>query len=151
MWYWGSTIWQATNRATTNILVARRAGMRIALKQGKFTLDGVEHQLATNVGPNHLHGGPKQGLDKVTWDAEPIDNGVRFTYSSPDGEENFPGKLDVEVTYTLDNDNALRIEYQATTDQPTIINLTNHSYFQFGRPRARRVCSTTRFGLTLIV
>ena len=99
------------------------------IKAGKFTLDGVEYQLATNVGPNHLHGGPQRGLDKVTWDAESLDNGVRFTYSSPDGEENFPGKLGVEVTYTLDDDNALRIEYQATTDQPTILNLTNHSYF----------------------
>ena len=99
------------------------------IKAGKFTLDGVDYQLATNVGPNHLHGGPKQGLDKVTWDAEPLENGVCFSYSSPDGEESFPGKLDVEVTYTLDDDNALRIEYQATTDKPTIINLTNHSYF----------------------
>ncbi len=99
------------------------------IKAGKFTLDGVDYQLATNVGSNHLHGGPKRGLDKVTWDTEPLKNGVRFSYSSPDGEESFPGKLDVEVVYTLDDENALRIEYQATTDQPTIINLTNHSYF----------------------
>ncbi len=99
------------------------------IKAGKFTLDGVDYQLATNQGPNHLHGGSVRGLDKVTWDAEPLDNGIRFTYSSPDGEENFPGKLDVEVVYTLDEANALRIEYQATTDKPTIINLTNHSYF----------------------
>ncbi len=99
------------------------------IKAGKFTLDGVDYQLATNQGPNHLHGGSQRGLDKVTWDAKPLANGVRFTYSSPDGEENFPGKLDVVVTYTLDDDNALRIDYTATTDKPTIINLTNHSYF----------------------
>ncbi|NOZ41126.1 MAG: galactose mutarotase [Planctomycetes bacterium] len=99
------------------------------IKAGKFTLDGVDYQLATNQGPNHLHGGSERGLDKVTWDAEPLENGVRFTYRSPDGEENFPGNLDVEVTYTLDDENGLRIAYQATTDKPTIINLTNHSYF----------------------
>lgn len=99
------------------------------IKAGKFTLDGVDYQLAVNNGPNHLHGGPERGLDKVDWNAEPLDNGVRFTYSSPDGEENFPGQLDLTVTYTLDDDNALRIEYAATTDKPTIVNLTNHSYF----------------------
>lgn len=103
------------------------------IKAGKFTLDGVDYQLATNQGPNHLHGGSVRGLDKVTWEAEPLDNGVRFSYSSPEGEENFPGKLDVEVTYTLvdfgNSENALKIDYKATTDKPTIINLTNHSYF----------------------
>ncbi len=97
--------------------------------KGKFTLDGVDYQLATNAGPNHLHGGPERALDKVTWEAEPLEDGIRFTYSSPDGEENFPGKLDVEVLYTLSDENAVRIDYRATTDKPTIINLTNHSYF----------------------
>jgi len=99
------------------------------IRAGQFTLDGVDYQLATNAEPNHLHGGPERALDKVTWEAQQLEKGVRFTYSSPDGEEHFPGKLDVEVTYTLDDDNRLRIEYQATTDKPTIINLTNHSYF----------------------
>jgi len=110
---------------------------------GRFSLDGTDYQLAMNNGPNHLHGGPQRALDKVTWDATPLDNGIRFTYSSPAGEENFPGRLDVAVTYTLieydgieydgmehdNSDNVLRIDYLATTDQPTIINLTNHSYF----------------------
>ena len=99
------------------------------IKAGKFSLDGVDYQLATNQGPNHLHGGSVRGLDKATWVAEPLENGVRFTYSSPDGEECFPGKLDVVVTYTLDDKNALGIKYTAKTDKPTIINLTNHSYF----------------------
>ena len=96
---------------------------------GKFTLDGTPHQLATNIGPNHLHGGPLRGLDKIEWHAEPLENGICFTYTSPDGEEHFPGNLALVVTYTLTDDNALEIDYQATTDKPTIINLTNHSYF----------------------
>ena len=99
------------------------------IRAGKFALDGVDYQLAVNNGPNHLHGGPERGLDKVSWEAEALDDGIRFTYSSPNGEENFPGKLDLVVTYTLDDSNALRIEYTATTDRPTIVNLTNHSYF----------------------
>lgn len=104
-----------------------RYANRIA--NGRFTLDGKEYQLAVNDGPNHLHGGPQRGLDKVHWEGEQLADGVRFTYTSPDGEEHFPGRLDLTVTYTLDEQNALRIEYEATTDQPTIINLTNHSYF----------------------
>ena len=106
---------------------AGRYANRIA--GGKFSLDGADYQLAVNNGPNHLHGGVERSLDKVDWQGEPLPNGVRFTYSSPDGEENYPGKLDIEVVYTLDDNNALRIEYQATTDKPTIINLTHHSYF----------------------
>lgn len=114
-----------------------RFANRIA--KGQFTLDGKDYQLAVNNGPNHLHGGPKRALDKVTWDAEQLKNGVRFKYTSPDGEENFPGELDVTVTYTLDDENALRIEYEATTDQPTIINLTNHSYFNLAGHGAETV------------
>lgn len=99
---------------------------------GKFTLDGVEYTLATNDGPNHLHGG-NVGFDKVVWKAEPFDNvdgpGVKFTYRSKDGEEGYPGNLDCTVTYTLTNADELVIEYRAVTDKPTPVNLSHHSYF----------------------
>lgn len=99
---------------------------------GRFELDGKTYQLAQNDGPNHLHGG-KQGFGKVEWQGEAIEgelgSGVRFHYTSPDGEENYPGALDVTVNYWLTAVGAIRIDYSATTDKPTIINLTNHSYF----------------------
>ncbi len=106
-----------------------RYANRIA--KGKFTLDGKDYQLALNNGPNHLHGGVKHSLDKAVWKAEPLakENAVRFSYSSPDGEEGYPGKLDVTVTFTLTDKNEVRIDYQATTNKATPINLTNHSYF----------------------
>lgn len=106
-----------------------RVANRIA--KGEFELDGETYQLAINNGPNTLHGG-KVGFDKKVWTAKVLDGdeaAVEFHYLSPDMEENFPGDLDVTVTYTLSNDNALRINYKATTDKPTIVNLTNHSYF----------------------
>jgi aldose 1-epimerase len=100
---------------------------------GKFTLDGEEHELFKNDGPNHLHGGNGRSFDKVVWAGEPFDRdgerGVKFSYTSPDGEEGYPGKLTAVVTYTLTDKNEIRIEYSATTDKPTVINLTNHSYF----------------------
>lgn len=101
------------------------------IHRGKFTLDGIEYQLAINNGPNHLHGGSSRSLDKVTWTGTRLDKslGVRFTYESPAGEEMYPGTLSLAVTYTLSEDNALRVDYEAITDKPTIINLTNHSYF----------------------
>ena len=108
-----------------------RYANRIA--RGQFSIDGREYRLAVNNGPNHLHGGVKRSLDKVDWDAEPLADergkGVRFTYTSPDGEESFPGALAVTVDYLLTDDNGLHIEYAATTDAPTPVNLTNHSYF----------------------
>ncbi|WP_235299406.1 aldose epimerase family protein [Portibacter marinus] len=107
-----------------------RYGNRIA--NGKFQLDGQEYTLATNNDPNHLHGG-EVGFDKVIWEASvgsPGDAAVLIlTYTSPDGEEGYPGKLTSTVTYRLTNDDALEIDYMATTDQKTIVNLTQHSYF----------------------
>ena len=105
-----------------------RFANRITL--GKFTLDSVTHQLATNNGANHLHGGPT-GFHARVWKAEPLasGNGVRFSYVSADGEEGFPGKLTVAVTYTLTDDDELRLDYEAATDKPTVLNLTNHAYW----------------------
>ncbi len=110
---------------------AGRVANRIAA--GKFSVDGKSYTLATNDGPNALHGGLKRSLDKVVWKGEPFESdageGVAFTYTSPDGEEGYPGSLAIKVTYTLTDKNELRIDYEATTDQPTPVNLTNHAYF----------------------
>lgn len=107
-----------------------RHGNRIA--EGRFTLEGETYQLVTNNGPNHLHGGT-YGFDKVLWQGSEMSTdstvGVLLEYQSADMEEGYPGNLDVRVTYTLNNKNELRIQYEATTDAPTICNLTNHSYF----------------------
>ena len=103
-----------------------RVANRIA--NGKFTLDGREYALATNRAPNHLHGGVK-GFDKRNWVSRPTTTGVSFSYISRDGEEGYPGTLRVTVSYRLTDANELRIDYEATTDKPTPINLTNHSFF----------------------
>jgi aldose 1-epimerase len=107
-----------------------RYGNRIAA--GRFALEGRTYQLAKNNGPNHLHGGVR-GFDKVNWATEPFQNdssvGVVFTYTSPDGEEGYPGTLAARVTYTLTDRNELIFDYFATADRPTPVNLTQHSYF----------------------
>lgn len=99
---------------------------------GRFSLDGVEHVLARNDGDSHLHGGEK-GFNKVPWEADEIREsnavGLELAYVSRDGEEGYPGNLTVRVVYLLTNDNELRIEYTATTDRDTVVNLSHHSYF----------------------
>ncbi|MFI6516829.1 aldose epimerase family protein [Spirillospora sp. NPDC050679] len=95
---------------------------------GRFTLDGREHRVPVNNGPNAIHGG-ERGFDKRVWDAEPLPDGVRLSYTSADGEEGFPGTLRATVAYTLTGDGALRVEYTATAEAATVVNLTNHGYF----------------------
>ena len=116
--YFGATVGRVANR----------------IAKGKFTLEGKEYKLEINDKPNHLHGGGKKSLDKVVWKAEvgKADDdapGVIFKYTSPDGEEGYPGKVEVSVTYSLRDSGALYINYHAVTNKATPINLTNHSYF----------------------
>jgi aldose 1-epimerase len=110
--------------------IVGRYGNRIA--NGAFTLDAKKYTLVKNNGPNHLHGGTK-GFDKVLWNVAtknaPEGASAIFTYTSPDGEEGYPGTLTSRVTYTLTDKNALIVDYHATTDKPTVLNLTQHSYF----------------------
>ncbi|MBO9634855.1 MAG: galactose mutarotase [Chitinophagaceae bacterium] len=104
-----------------------RYGNRI--KGGKFSLNGQEHQITINNGPNALHGG-KNGFQSKLWTAEqPDEHTVVFSLVSPDGDEGFPGKLDVKVTYTLTDNNELKMDYEATTDKATVVNLTNHAFW----------------------
>ena len=104
-----------------------RVGNRIA--KGKFTLDGKEYQVPLNNGKNALHGGVK-GFQDVVWDAvKTNENTLVFSYVSPDGEQGFPGNLKVKVTYTIADDNSVKMEYEATTDKTTVVNLTNHAFF----------------------
>ncbi|GAA2476690.1 aldose epimerase family protein [Streptomyces gobitricini] len=118
-------------------LVGRYAN-RIA--GGSFTLDGRTHRLARNGGPNSLHGG-ERGFDKRVWCAGPVEGGVRLSRVSPDGEEGFPGRLEVSATYTLDASGALRIAYEAVTDAPTVVALTNHTYWNLGGAQEMRLAA----------
>jgi aldose 1-epimerase len=107
--------------------IAGRFANRIA--GGRFAIDGILYRLETNAGPNAMHGGPK-GFHKVIWEAEPgAGESLRLRYLSPDGDQGYPGNLAVDVVYSIDADTALRIDYTAATDRPTVVNLTNHSYF----------------------
>lgn len=116
IWFFGATIGRYANR----------------IARGRFTLDGVEYQLAQNSPPSHLHGGNK-GFHKVVWDAYPQIHqdsiAIVFSRLSPNGEEGYPGNLNVKVIYTLNNQNELNISYHAETEKPTPINLTNHTYW----------------------
>ena len=111
------------------VLVGRCANR---IRGASFELDGVRHQLARNLGDDHIHGG-EGGFDKVVWQTRPFQNqqtvGLLLTHHSPDGEDHYPGALDTEVKVSLNDDNELRLDYRAFSDAPTIVNLTNHSYF----------------------
>ena len=121
-----------------------RYGNRIA--KGQFTLDGVKYQLNLNNGANHLHGGPN-GLSKKLWDVEEVScehmDSLVFHYLSPDGEENYPGNLDVHVTYSWDDDCNLSIRYEAVTDKATLCNMTNHTYFNLAGHDSGDICGQT--------
>jgi len=117
-----------------------RYGNRI--RGGRFTLDGREHALPVNDGPNHLHGGPR-GFHKVLWRVEPLETaggaGLALAYDSPDGDQGYPGTLRARVTYLLDDRGELSVSYEAETDRPTPVNLTQHSYFNLSGDPARTV------------
>ncbi len=127
-YYFGATVGRCTNR----------------IANGKFNLNGKEYCLATNAGQDHLHGGIK-GFNKVVWDTEILEENtgptIKFTYLSKDSQEGYPGNLTVTVTYSLTNNNELKISYQAETDKPTPVNLTHHSYFNLAGHDAGDVLS----------
>jgi aldose 1-epimerase len=127
--------YRAGNGPYLGALIGRYAN-RIA--GGAFTLDGRAYRLPVNNPPNSLHGGT-EGFDKRVWTATGTGDGVELAYTSPDGEMGFPGTLSVTVRYTLTADNGLRIEYQASTDAPTVVNLTNHSYLNLAGEAAGTV------------
>jgi aldose 1-epimerase len=124
--YFGATVGRYANR----------------IAKGRFTLDGTAYQLATNDGPNALHGGA-HGFDKHLWTIAKVDSGpdsatATLTYTSVDGEEGYPGTMTVTATFTLTETNELHVDYRATSDKPTIANITNHSYFNLGGAESGR-------------
>lgn len=122
--YFGATVGRYANR----------------IAAGRFAIDGTQYQLPTNDGPNHLHGGP-QGLDKAIWKVESVSSGspasVTLRHTSHDGEGGYPGTLEVTATYALNDRNELSVEYRATSDKPTIVNITNHAYFNLAGEAGR--------------
>lgn len=117
-----------TNDGFLGAVVGRHANR---IQNGRFELNGKVYSLAVNDGPNHLHGGVR-GFDKYVWDSEISGDSVIFTRLSPDGEEGYPGNLQLKVTYSLTDDNTLDITYEAKSDADTVVNLTNHTYFNLG-------------------
>ena len=112
------------------------------IQAGRFSLGGKEYHLACNDGPNHLHGG-RRGFDKYVWQAEALPNGVCFRHTFPDGDEGYPGKLEVCVRYTWEEGRRLRLHYEAVSDQDTVLNMTNHCYFNLsggGTIRGHELC-----------
>lgn len=101
------------------------------IKDARFSVDGIEYQVAANGGTNHIHGGVK-GFDKCVWNAEVDGDSLKLSLTSPDGDEGYPGTVDVTVVYSLTDDNELAIDYSATTDKATPLSLTNHTYFNLG-------------------
>ena len=123
--YFGSTIGRYANR----------------IAKGEFSLDGTSYKLKKNNGPNALHGGLK-GFDKRVWKAEILKSevpAVRFSLHSPDGEEGYPGTMEATVTYTLTDGNDLKMDYTANTDKKTVVNLTNHTYFNLAGPKSKSI------------
>jgi len=124
-------------------VIGRVAGR---IREASFELDGMTHQLAKNENNNHLHGGPN-GFHRVLWQAEPIHRddavGVVFSYTSPDGEEGYPGTLDVQVTYWLNNDNEWTVMDRVCSDKTTLVNLTNHTYFNLSGNSKRDILDHT--------
>jgi aldose 1-epimerase len=134
------------NRSPYFGAIIGRYANRVA--KGRFTLNGVKYQIPVNDGPHALHGGP-EGFDKKLWDAKPIEEidrvGVELAYLSPDREMGFPGNLAVTVLYTLNDENELRLEYSAVTDKETVLNLTNHAYFNLAGAGAGTVLDSVAF------
>ena len=130
----------AANRYLYFGAIVGRVANRI--KDAQFTIDDQEYSLAANASPHHIHGG-KKGFDKVVWQVEPIQSdlgqALKLTYLSPDGEEGYPGNLKVTAVYTLTKDNELKLEMTATTDQPTPVNLINHSYWNLAGHNSRNI------------